>query len=94
VHFVSINPNTINGEDRVYFMQLTVRRSPLEAPLLDSRDAHTAELRDEGGRLLAVLLFPPGKQTFLFSHQQEPGFEAFAQGLGFQLQTQTHESSK
>ena len=62
-----------------------VRHSPLETPLLDTRDARTVELRESGGRLVAVILFPPGEKTFLFSSAQEPGFETFARELGFQL---------
>ena len=68
-------------------MRTIVRHSPLEAPLLDTADAHTVELREPDGRLVALILFPPGEKTFLFSSAQEPGFETFARGLGFELKT-------
>ena len=65
-------------------MQLTVRRSVLEAPLLETTQAGLLELRDDDGRLMAVMLFP-NAGTFLFSHQSEPGFAAFAREMGFEL---------
>ena len=64
-------------------MRVTVRRSPLEPPLSEHADANTVELRDAAGRLCMVILFPPGKSSFILSHNQEPGFEAFARELGF-----------
>lgn len=66
--------------------EVTVRRSPLEKPLVETTEASTIEIRDSAGVLNALIVFIPGKPVFFASlADKDTDFEAFARNMGFKL---------
>jgi hypothetical protein len=63
-------------------MFISVRNSPLTAPVFTSNEASWAEIRDEQGYLVLAIIFPLGKQTCLVLDHRSPDFEETIRGFG------------
>ncbi len=71
-------------------MKLTVKSGATKAPLLETTEATSIELRDTSGMLNFLILILPGisevgGQSFIVTNKNDSDFEATATGLGFKL---------
>lgn len=67
-------------------MYISVRDTPLAPPIFSSNQASWAEIRDEDGFLVLLLLFPPGKATVMVIDRKDPDFETTIRNFSIKLQ--------
>lgn len=66
--------------------EVTVKRSPVEPPLIKTKEATSIEIRDQDGVLVSLLIFIPGKPVFFASSaDKDVDFEAFVRNMGFKI---------
>ena len=76
-------------------LRVVVRKNPFEAPLLNTQEASTIEIRDADGHLLALVMIIPNHPVFVVSRADHEDFESFVKNTGIKLidnfyeQTQT-----
>lgn len=68
-------------------LRVIVRKNPYEAPLLDTKESSTIEIRDSDGNLAALILTMPGHPVYIVSKSQDQDFETFVKNVGVALKT-------
>ena len=66
-------------------MILSVRKSPLQEPLLVTQDASWLDIRDDEGHLIMFIIFPPGKKTFITCTKGDSDFDDTAKSFSIPL---------
>ncbi len=66
-------------------MNITVRKNAFSEPMLSTNEATWAEIRDEQGWLILVIIFPPGKATCLVIDKQDPEFAETVKNFGIEV---------
>ena len=67
-------------------LRVIVRKNPFDAPLLDSRETSTIEVRDADGNLALLVLTVPGHPVYIVSKADQEDFAQFVKNLGIPLQ--------
>lgn len=63
-------------------MEIVIRDNPLRAPLFRSNKATWAEIRDQSGAAVFVVIFPPGGSTFITVTKNDPEFDQMLREFG------------
>jgi hypothetical protein len=65
---------------------VTVNKSAVSKPLLESFEVSSIEIRDEDGNLMMLIAMVPNHPVMMVSAaDKDQNFQAFCEGLGFKL---------
>lgn len=71
-------------------LRVVVRKNPFEAPVADTREASTIEIRDGAGVLLALVMLVPNHPVFIVSKADHDDFEGFVKSTGIKMVEQPY----